>query len=378
MHLPRHLGRLALVLLASAFAAPKLAAQFTRKALEPPPEVAEVVFDGATKAIELKDLQLSISTEPTRCRSLVLTPFCRFIPYRGFVERHYLDRQEFKRDVLRIRVFYYREGFRDAQVDTSIVRLNEKQVRVVFKIVEGPPTVVTDVSVAYDSTLLSRRKVRQLTQVKVGRPFDLFEMDSTRLQFQNELWELGYADALVDTSSVVDEAAHTARVQIRLVANHITTVGAIVVQGTEQVTERTVLNSLGFREGDLFRRSAMLESQRNLYESNLFKLAALEVPPTFDSVKTVSVVVREAPLHEARIGGGFNTVDFLQTEGRFTHYNFLGGARRLDVSATAGNLGAESLNGKGLFKRVAVDSATTGDAAEIGRASCRERVLCVV
>jgi outer membrane protein insertion porin family len=364
MHLPRRYGRLALALVVSAFAAPNLVAQFPHKDLAPAPEVADVVFDGATKAIDLTELQLSIYTEPTRCRSLVLTPFCKFTPYRGFVERHYLNRQELKRDVLRIRVFYYREGYREAQVDTSVVQLSERQVKVVFRITEGPPTVVTDVAVTYDSALISPKKVRQLTQVQVGRPFDLFEMDSTRLQFQNELWELGYADALVDTSSVIDEAAHTARVQIRLVPNHLTTVGEITVLGTEQVTPRTVFNSLGFREGDVFRRSALLESQRNLYESNLFKLAALEVPPTFDSVKNVSVVVREAPLHEAHIGGGFNTVDFLQAEARFTHYNLFGGARRLDVSATAGNLAANGLNGKGLFRRVPVDSVTTGNSAD--------------
>ncbi len=364
MHLPRRYGRLALALVASAFPAPHLSAQLPHVDLAPAPEVADVVFNGVSKAIDLRELKIAIYTEPTRCRSFALIPFCKFTRYRGFEERHYLNKQELKRDILRVRVFYYREGFRDAQVDTSIVRLNDTQVRVTFDIREGPPTVVTDVSVAYDSTLLSPKKVRQLTQVETGRPYDLFEMDSTRIQFQNELWELGYADALIDTSSVIDPVSHTARVQFRLVPNHRTVVGDIVVQGTERVAPRTVLNSLGFRKGDLFRRSTMLESQRNLYESNLFKLATLEVPQSFDSVKTVSVVVLEAPLHEAHIGGGFNTVDFLQTEGRFTHYNLFGGARRLDVSATVGNLAAGSFNGKGLFKRVPDDSSITGDGAD--------------
>ena len=359
MHLPRRYGRLALALVVSAFAAPDLAAQYTPKVVEPTPEVADVVFEGLTKAVDKKELQLSIYTEPTRCRSLVLVPFCKFLPYRGFTERHYLDRQEFKRDVLRIRVFYFREGYRDTQVDTSVVKLDAKKVKIVFRITEGPPTVVTNVNIAYDSTIISAKKVRDLTLVEVGRPYDLFEIDSTRIQFQNELWEQGYADALIDTSSVIDEVAHTARVTIRLVPNRLTTVGNIAVQGTEKVTPRTVLNSLGFREGDLFRRSALLESQRNLYESNLFKLAALEVPQSFDSVKAVNVVVREAPLREARIGGGFNTVDFLQAEYRFTNYNLFGGGRRFDISAAAGNLGANSLNGVGLFREVPVDSFTT-------------------
>src|SRR5205823_10436230 len=64
------------------------------------------------------------------------------------------------------------------------------------------------------------------------------DLDSTRILFQNDLWEKGYADALVDTSTVVDPVAHTARVQVRLVPNHVTTVGNIVITGNEQITPR--------------------------------------------------------------------------------------------------------------------------------------------
>ena len=367
MHLPRSFGRMALALLASAFPATSPSAQLVRRDTLPAPEIVSVEFNGATKAIELRELQSNIYTEPTACRSFAIALLCRFTPYRGFKIRHYLNRQELKRDVLRIRVFYYREGFREAQVDTTITRLSEKQVAVRFNIVEGAPTVVTDVAVVHDSTVLTPKRVQQLNQVLVGRPLDMYEVDSTRIQFQNELWEHGYADALVDTSTVVDPLSHTARVQFRLVKNHLTTIGDVVILGSSQVSNRTVLNSLSFRTGDLFSRGKMLESQRNLYESNLFKLAAIDVPETFDSVKTVNVVLREALLHDARVGGGFNTVDFLQTEARYTHYNLFGGARRLDISATAGNLLARTLNGKGLFHRQLDDTTITGNAADFLR-----------
>ena len=361
---PRLVGRLALALLASAFAAPRLSAQLVRRDTTPDPEVASVDFKGATKAVDLRELQANIYTTPTSCRSFVFVPLCRFTNWRAVEIRHYLNRTELKRDVLRVRVFYYREGFREAQVDTTVTRLNDKQVAVSFNIVEGLPTIVTDVAVAYDSTLMTPKRVQQLVQVQVGRPLDLFEMDSTRLQLQNALWDLGYADALVDTSTVVDQPSHTAQVQFRLVKNHLTTVGDVVILGTNQVSERTVLNSLSFRTGDLFSRTKMLESQRNLYESNLFKLAAIDVPETFDSVKTVNVLLREAQLHEARIGGGFNTVDYLQAEGRYTAYNLFGGARRLDISATAGNLLAKALNGSAIFKAQPVDTTITGNPSE--------------
>ena len=231
-----------------------------------------------------------------------------------------------------------------------------------FDIREGPPIIVTGVAISADSTLLPRRRLRQFRFLRRGQPLDLNKLDSMRVALTNELWERGYADALVDTSSIVDQVTRTAQVQFRVVANHLTRVGTIVISGTDEISPATVQNSLTFRPGDPFRRSSVLESQRNLYESNLFRMATLQVPESFDSVKTVHVLLREAKLHEARLSGGFNTVDYIQTEGRFTHYNLLGGARRLDATVTLGNLLAHQLDGAGIFHAQPVDTTITGSA----------------
>ncbi|MDB4914161.1 MAG: surface antigen [Gemmatimonadetes bacterium] len=364
MHLPRLSGQLALAFVVGAFAAPPVHAQLPHRDITPAPEVRQLDLVGVSKSVDRTELEASIYTDVTRCRTAVLAFVCRFARFRGFEERHYLNRQELQRDVLRIRVFYYKHGFRETQVDTVVTKLNDKQVAVRFDIQEGPPTIVTALNVSYDSALLSRRQVARLTLIHTGDPLDLYLVDSTRVGFQNELWDQGYADALIDTSTVVDPVTRTANLQFRLVKNHLTTVGDIAISGTDQVATTTVLNSLSFRSGDLYRRSAMLESQRNLYESNLFKLATFEIPPTFDSVKAVNVLLREAPLHEARVGVGFNTVDFIQSDVRFTHYNLFGGARRLDITGAVGNLAAGALDNNKFFHHIREDSSITGDAAD--------------
>ncbi|MFI5256902.1 MAG: outer membrane protein assembly factor [Gemmatimonadales bacterium] len=365
MHLPRRLGRTALALVVGAVVAPALAAQGAPAGISPTPEVRRLDLAGVSSAIDLNDLKASIYTTATSCRSILLAPICSFTNYRGFQQRHYLDHKELARDVLRIKVYYYKHGFRETQVDTTVTPLSDKTVAVRFTIVEGLPTIVTSVSIVYDSTLLSPKKVGQLTLLHTGEPLDLFQMDTMRVSFQNALWELGYADALIDTSSVVDDAARTAQVQFRLIANHLTTIAHITITGTRKIAPSTVLNSLSFREGDLYRRSTLIESQRNLYESNLFKLAAIKVPQSFDTAKTVNIVLREAQLHDARVSFGFNTVDYVQADGRFTDYNLLGGARRLDVSGTVGNLFARSLNGQGIFhKQSLADTTFTGSSAD--------------
>lgn len=361
MALSRRFGCAALVLVASAFASVAPIAAQTRRDNSPTPEVRQLVLSGVSDAIDEDDLRASIYTTATTCKNLLLSPVCKFSRWRALEKREYFDRQEFQRDVLRIRVFYYKRGYREAEVDTSVTRLSDKQVAVRFDIREGPPTLVTGVRVEVDSTLLPRQKVRQFRYLRRGEPLNLIELDSMRVAIRNELWERGYADAVVDTSSTVDLVGHTAQVEFRVTPNSMTRVGQIVISGTDQISPSTVENSLTFHPGDPYRRSAMLESQRSLYESNLFRLATIQVPETTDSVKSVQVILREAQLHEARLSGGFNTVDYIQTEGRFTDYNLLGGARRLDATVTLGNLLTKQLNGSGIFRQPLTDSTVTGN-----------------
>src|SRR6185312_6307646 len=131
-------------------------------------------------------------------------------------------------------------------------------------------------------------------------------------------------------------------VTVTLLENKPTTIGTITVAGNHRVATSTILNSITLKTGDLYRESDRLESQRNLYESNLFRLVSVDVPVQYDTVKDVNIDVTEAPLHEARLGPGLNNVDFLQFQGHYTSYNMFGGARRLDADGVVGNLFAPS------------------------------------
>src|SRR4051812_16080255 len=311
------------------------------------PEVKHLALNGV-KSVDALDLEKSIASVATQCRNVLYTPFCKLFGGH-FVKKEYLDRDEIARDMIRIRVYYWRRGFRAAEVDTTITKVGDHQVDVAFNIIEHDPTVVRKIQIAYDSVLLREKRVRKMTLLKAGDPFDLVKLDSMRISFANEMWSEGHSDATVDTVITIDEGRHLADVRLTLIPNHPTYVGDIVVTGLEKVSRQTVLNSITIRSGDLFRASDVLESQRNLFESNLFRLAAVEVPPQFDSTKTGTITVAEAPLHESHVGMGLTNIEFLQTDAKYTAYNLLGGARRLDVNATVGNLLGNQLAGKGFF-----------------------------
>ena len=315
-------------------------AQAPRPSKDPSPEVKKLVVRGV-KHVDQHDLEKSIATQASYCRSFLLEPFCLFSKSPVFVQHEYLNRDEFRRDVLRIRVYYWRSGYRDATVDTSITP-NGKGVTVTFNIHEGEPTIVSALRIDYDTTLMSVKQRNKLAILKVGKPLNLLTLDTMRFNFQSAMWDRGYADAIVDTALSVNDSLRRAAVAVRVFPSWPTTVGTINVLGNQRVATQTILNMLTLRSGQPFVRKEMLQSQRTLYTSGLFRAASI-LPPTGDSVKQLEIQVVEAPLHDARIGGGADNVNFAQLEASYTAHNLLGGARRLDVTGTLTNLAAKPL-----------------------------------
>ena len=318
------------------------------------PEVVNLTLKGV-KVVRKDELLQNIYTTASYCNSFILKPFCWISKAKYFYTRKYLDHKELQRDVLRIRVFYWKRGYRETEVDTAVVPRGHNKVGVTFLINEGPATLVSNIVVNQPNPLLSQREINRSIVLGKNGALNLIRLDSSRFFLQAGLYDQGYADAVVDTSVVIDTAAHSAVVTFTLDPKYKTTVEDIVVNGNDDVSERTIRKSLTFHIGDVFRRSEMLRSQRALYESNLFRRAAIEPRPpidiaTPDSAKVIVVTVQEAPPRDARLSVGFNTVDFVQVEGRFTHYNFMGGARQVEIQGAVGNLLASSLNGRGIFR----------------------------
>src|SRR6185436_11989737 len=135
---------------ACAFAVKSLHAQIEA------PEVRKLTFEGV-EHVDKSDLEKSLSTQASKCKSLFVQVFCWFSRSPAFVDRFYLDDDELRRDVLRVRLYYWKRGYRETAVDTAIARTGTRQIAVTFKITEGRPTLVRRIAIAYDSTLISEK-----------------------------------------------------------------------------------------------------------------------------------------------------------------------------------------------------------------------------
>jgi outer membrane protein assembly factor BamA len=302
--------------------------------------------------VDLHQLAAGLATKPSKCRTLLLTPFCLLTKSPTFYERRTLDPLEMRRDALRIRLFYWRRGYRDATVVTKTEHARGG-TRVIFAVNEGKPTVVQTLDVQQTENILPKRAITAALHVHAGDPLDLVAMDSTIGTLRDALWERGYADAEVELDTTrISEALKAGPVSIVVRPGHLTKVRTIDIEGNHKVSDRTVRRLLSFRAGGLYRRSDVLGSQRNLWLSGLFSEVNMETPPTDDGQKVVQLKVTEANLNQLEMSTGFTTADFFQVQTQFTRYNLLGSARRVTVQTTVSNLGAGQLNGSGIFHDV--------------------------
>jgi outer membrane protein insertion porin family len=327
------------------------------------PLVERIVFDGAA-ALRPAELRERIVNEETRCRGLLLRPLCRLTRWRALEDRNRLERQEVQPDALRLRIHYFNRGYRDAAV-SSEVRPYRRGVEIVFRIDEGPPTLVESLRIEQTEEVLSRRRIRLADLPGAGDPLDLLRLGDGLSELAGRLGELGWLDAEIRDTIAIE--GRLARVEVHIDPQRRATLDTIDIRGNEVVTDKVIADALRLRLGRVLRTTDLVASQRSLYESNLFHEARVVVPEQGDSAKRVEVSVREAPPQLARVGGGFSTLEFGQAEARYTHYNWLGGSRRFDVRGAVGNLLAGALNGRTPFRDVLPAGALLVDDEEFLR-----------
>jgi outer membrane protein assembly factor BamA len=140
--------------------------------------VNAIAFNGVSK-ISQSELRDAIATEARRCKSILFQPFCLISNSGTFEAKPRLDVLELERDELRLRVHYWRAGYRAAQASAR-VQPDGDGVRVTFDIEEGPPTVLASVDVAQTDSVLSSTEIGRARPPQAGMPLDLSQVDSTR------------------------------------------------------------------------------------------------------------------------------------------------------------------------------------------------------
>ncbi|HEX6590199.1 MAG TPA: BamA/TamA family outer membrane protein [Longimicrobiales bacterium] len=319
------------------------ATAFDSLALHSGAEVQEVRFAGE-QAIRAAQLASAIRTREEQCT--LLAALC----WLGFgVEEYYLDPEVVAADVLRLRLYYYERGYRQARVTPAVERV-EDGVDVVFTIEEGEPVRVAGIALGGDAEPVAP-VLKPATPLVEGAPLDLSLLQEARDTLQARLRDRGYAQAEVLAGYLIPtDSPHVARVSFDVYPGQPMVFGRVRVdyganRDSSAVSPRIIRRLLTFRPGDVFRESEVVASQRQVYALELFTHVSIVAHPDSangDSIP-VTVSINIGDVHRVRTGVGINSLDCVNAEGRWISRSFMGGARRLEVGGRIANVLADEL-----------------------------------
>jgi outer membrane protein assembly complex protein YaeT len=269
--------------------------------------------------------------------------FARNLRFLGLGTKRRLNEREFRVDVLRIRLFYQRSGFLDAQVDTVVVRTAENAY-ITFKITEGEPIRVKTLTIGGLDSFPDRDKLVRDLPLTVGMPYNRFLFTALVDTITTRLYDRGFPTPSVTIPPrPVDTVAKTVALEVVADPGAPAVFGPIRIQGTRAVDTSFVRALLATRSGAQFRASDIYRSQLNLYQSGLFRYATVATDTTRftlnEPVVPMIVEVQEGPLHRARAGLGIGTSDCLRASAGWTARNFFGRGRQIDFLGSVSKLG---------------------------------------
>lgn len=297
----------------------------------------------------IDDYTLRSVISTTNSGLLATSPWLRWL---GLGAKRYFDDLEFRRDVVRLILYYRQSGFMNVVVDTT-VRRTPRDVFITFRIYEGEPVRVRTLAVDGLSGIVSERALLRALPLKVGDPFNRFLFQASADTVGAWLRNRGYpyAEVLRNFDSNVSELA--ADIRLEAVPGPRIRIGKILVRGVRQVDTATVLHTISIHPGEQYREDKLYESQRDLYGTGIFRSATVTLrdttpPAAGDSVVPVVVRVSEGARHRVRLGAGYGTQDCFRLQAGWSAFGFLGDARVLDLTARISKIGVGAPANAGL------------------------------
>jgi outer membrane protein insertion porin family/translocation and assembly module TamA len=263
--------------------------------------------------------------------------------FLGVFRASWLRYEDFEPEVLakdleRVRHYYQRRGYYDAEVRAGRILPEGKLVDVEVVVEEGDPVRVHSVAAHgledKQRTVVERAKER--IALSVGDVFDQDKLETSTKGITAALANLGYAYADVVPGAVVDLGPRTVDIAFQIDPGIPCRIGAVTFEGLGDLPEPVIRRTFGVFPGDVFAADDLEAGRRALVDLGVF--ASVEVIPDLSDKTRAAVPVRVVLTRSAprgfRLGAGL-LLDFTRSDVHFLvgweHRNFLGGMRHFSV-----------------------------------------------
>jgi len=314
--------------------------------------VKNIIFHGVTA---VKERKLRKATKETKQRRW----------WNPFNSGKYLE-DNYEKDKPMIVGKYQELGYRDAHiVRDTVYKVSDKRVNIEIWIEEGKKYYFRNITWV-GNTKYSSKELSTVLGIKKGDVFDQSQLDSKLLMSQNGsdvsslYMDDGYLFFHVDPVEVFVEH-DSIDMEMRIYEGKQAIINKVTVVGNTKTNDRVVMREIRTKPGQLFRRSDIIRTQRELSQLGYFNPEKMQVNPTpnpQNGTVDIEYVVEEKPSDQLELSGGYGAGHVVGTLGvSFTNFaarKFFDGSawrplpsgdgQRLSLRAQSYGIGYQSYN----------------------------------
>ena len=231
----------------------------------------------------------------------------RFFKVSKFINSNYED------DKNNIIEEYNNKGYRDAKIINDTTYLNEDNtITIEITLEEGEPYLFGDISFIGNTRYTNEQLSSQLG-IDKGEVFNQSILDSRLFGSQEgtDISSLYLNDGYLFFNATPVEIAtnnNTIDIEVRLYEGEQARLNKISVQGNTKTQDHVIMRELRTRPGDLFKRSDIMRSQRELAQMQYFDPEAFDVkidPNPARNEVDITYIVSEKSSDQIQLQGGW-------------------------------------------------------------------------
>ncbi len=278
-------------------------------------KIGRITFHGAE---QLPDKKLRKAFKKTKEKN-----FFRFFSRSKFIDELY------RKDKRALIDKYNSEGFRNAKIERdSVYRLEDGTVGIDVHLYEGNKFYFRSIEWV-GNTKYSSSRLGEILGIEPGEIYDKSKFETSLFMNPNggDVSSLYLDDGYLAFQAIPVEKRvqnDSIDIQIRIYEGRQYRINNVVIKGNTKTNDRVILREIRTKPGDLFSRSDIIRTQRELSQLGYFDPEAFDITPVQnDQDGTVDIIytVAERPSDQIELSGGWGAGRLIGTVGvSFTNF----------------------------------------------------------
>ncbi len=257
----------------------------------------------------------------------------------SWLNRDHFRRNLFLDDLDVIANFYHNEGFLEAEIKNYTIKkdTSNNQVDLQIEIEEGQQTTITGISF-FGNRVFSDSVLSQRINSKKDQPFKKTVLEKDNYNLLIYYANRGYIEADIKPSLKLSQEKHEILIDFKISEGPKVKIGNIKIKGLKKTKPHVIFRELTFKTDDVYNYAKILQSQRQLYLTGLFKSVFIKPEEKSDqseSVRDIRIEIEEKKNAELNFGFGWGTLDKWRGSIELLQNNLIGTGRQVGISAFA-------------------------------------------